>query len=132
MKKTLLAIFAAMAALTSCQKNEIAEQRKHSVLTAHMEQVDATRTVMDDDNNIRWSEGDQIVAFLKTSLSRRYQVRSSYVGETFAEFDEVSETGGTLTAGTELPHNVAYYPYASDIACEKSGTGYVLNVTLPA
>lgn len=132
MKKTLLTIFAAIAALASCQKNEITGQPEHSVLTAHMEQVDATRTMMDEDNNIRWSEGDQIIAFMKTSLGRRYQVQSSYVGETFAEFSDVSETSGTITAGTELSHNVAYYPYASAIACEKSGPDYVLNVTLPA
>lgn len=132
MRKTLITIMAAIAALASCQKNEITELQERSVITAHMEQVDATRTMMDEDNNIRWSEGDQIVAFLKTSLGRRYQVQSSYVGETFAAFDDVSGTSGTLTAGTELSHNVAYYPYASSITCEKSGPDYVLNVTLPA
>lgn len=132
MRKTLITIMAAIAALASCQKNEITELQERSVITAHMEQVDATRTIMDEDNNIRWSEGDQIVAFMKTSLGRRYQVQSSYVGETFAAFDDVSGTSGTLTAGTELSHNVAYYPYASSITCEKSGPDYVLNVTLPA
>lgn len=132
MKKTLFAIFATIAALVSCQKNEIAEQPERSVLTAHMEEVDATRTAMDEDNNIRWSEGDQIIAFMKTSLGRRYQVQSKYVGKNSAVFDDISETGSTLTAGTELSHNVAYYPYASDIICEKSGEGYALNITLPA
>lgn len=132
MRKTLFTVMAAIAALASCQKNEITQIPEHPVITAHMEQVDATRTIMDEDNNIRWSEGDQIVAFLKTSLGRRYQVQSSYVGETFAAFDDVSGTSGTITAGTELSHNVAYYPYASAITCEKSGTDYVLNVTLPS
>lgn len=132
MRKTLITIMAAIAALASCQKNEITELQERSVITAHIEQADVTRTMMDEDNNIRWSEGDQIVAFMKTSLGRRYQVQSSYVGETFAAFDDVSGTSGTLTAGTELSHNVAYYPYASSITCEKSGPDYVLNVTLPA
>ena len=70
MRKTLITIMAAFAALASCQKNEITELQERSVITAHIEQADVTRTMMDEDNNIRWSEGDQIVAFMKTSLGR--------------------------------------------------------------
>ena len=87
---------------------------------------------MDDSNNILWSEGDQIVAFMQTSLSLKYQVSASSAGKASARFEEVAGSSGGLNAGMELEHNIAYYPYSETVECFKSGDNYTLDVTLPS
>ena len=81
MKRIIFAVVVALTAMTACQKNEIAvHSAENDVLYAAIEDVDATKTYMDADNNIRWCEGDQVVAFLETSLGLRYQIKDEYVG----------------------------------------------------
>ena len=132
MKKIFIAAIAALTAITACQKNEVAAPAADSVLYATIEGTDATKTYMDSNNNIRWSEGDQVIAFMKTSLGLRYQVTSSSVGKASARFEEVGNNGGGLNAGTEWDHNIAYYPYSEIVECLKSGNNYALNVVLPS
>ena len=131
MKKLFFAVIAMMAFFVACQKNEIAEpSRDGQVLYATIEDWSSTRTVMDEDNNIRWSEGDQIVGFVNSTLGLKYQVTASSVGQTSASFDEVSSGG--LNAGTYLDHIIAYYPYSSAVKVAKSGADYALEVVLPS
>ena len=131
MKKFFSAIFSAVVLFAACQKNEIAEpSRDGQVLYAAIEDWASTRTVMDEDNNVRWSEGDQIVAFVNSTLGLKYQVTASSVGQTSASFDEVGSGG--LNAGTELDHIIAYYPYSSAVKVAKSGADYALEVALPS
>ena len=132
MKKIFIAAIAALTALVACQKNEVGAPAADSVLYATIEETDATKTYMDANNNILWSEGDQIVAFMKTSLGLQYQVTSSSVGKASARFEEVGNNGGGLNAGTEWDHNIAYYPYSEIVECLKSGNNYALNVVLPS
>ena len=133
MKKILLAAAAALTTLAACQKNEIAKPSSEgSVIYATIEDNDATKTHMDANNNILWSEGDQIVAFMKTSLGLQYQVSSSSAGKASARFEEVGSNGGGLNAGTEWNHNIAYYPYSETVECLKSGDNYNLDVVLPS
>ena len=87
---------------------------------------------MDAQNNIRWSEGDQVVAFMKSSYGHKYQLISSFAGKTYADFSLVSSGSGNLSAGTEWDHNIVYYPYSATIEAEKSGKNYALNVVLPS
>lgn len=134
MKKNILSALAICAALLGCQKNEISETRTSGVeLHATIEDDASTKTVMDENNNIRWSEGDQIIAFMKSSYGYKYQVKSSFIGETYADFSKVSSSDGDdLSAGMDWDHIVAYYPYAESIKCAKSGNNYALNVILPS
>ena len=134
MKKNILSALAICAALLGCQKNEISETRTSGVeLHATIEDDASTKTVMDENNNIRWSEGDQIIAFMKSSYGHKYQVKSSFIGETYADFSKVSSSNGDdLSAGMDWDHIVAYYPYAESIKCAKSGNNYALNVILPS
>ena len=114
MKRIALIASAAIAAITSCQKNEVPAPAPEAItLYATMEEVADTKTYMDADNNIRWSEGDQINGFMRSTLGVRYQVNPASIGETSASFDEVS--GGELNAGTELDHIIAWYPYSSSV-----------------
>ena len=134
MKKNILSVLAICAALLGCQKNEISEPSLSGVdLHATIEDDASIKTVMDENNNIRWSEGDQIIAFMKSSYGHKYQVKSSFIGETYADFSKVSSSNGDdLSAGMYWDHIVAYYPYAESIKCAKSGNNYALNVILPS
>ena len=132
MKKILLAAAAALTALVACQKNEVAAPAADSVLYATIEETDATKTYMDAHNNIRWSEGDQIVGFMKSSLGLKYRILSSSVGKTSAFFEKVSGGNDYVGAGTEWDHNVIYYPYSDAVEAEKSGNNYALNIVLPS
>lgn len=132
MKKIFIAAIAALTALVACQKNEVAAPGADSVLYATIEETDATKTYMDSNNNIRWSEGDQIVGFMKSSLGLKYRILSSSVGKTSAFFEKVSGGNDYVGAGTEWDHNIVYYPYSSAIEAEKSGNNYALNIVLPS
>lgn len=131
MRKSFLYI-AAITIFAACNKPETLVPASDTI-TARIEQESApTKTYMDANNNIRWSEGDQIVGFMKTSLGLKYQVLPSSVGKTWASFENVSGSNGNINAGTEWDHNVVYYPYSNTIEAEKSGSNYALDVVLPA
>lgn len=130
MKRIILSVLAMSALLCGCQKDQVSDvSRKQGIIQATIEEMSSTRTVMDEDNNIRWSEGDQIVGFMRSTLGVKYQVSAASVGKTSASFEEVSSGG--LNAGTELEHIIAYYPYSSSVSAAKSGSNYTLDVVLP-
>jgi len=131
MKKNILSALALCTVLFGCQKNEVF-QTDSSGDDLHATLYDiSTRTIMDG-NTVRWSEGDQIVAFMKSTYGHKYQVKSSFVGKTYADFSRISSASGDdLSVGMEWDHNVAYYPYADGIECMKSDNAYTLEVVLP-
>ncbi|MBO5107006.1 MAG: hypothetical protein J6B97_01055 [Bacteroidales bacterium] len=130
MKRIILSVLAMSALLCGCQKDHVSElTQERGTIQATIEEISATRTVMDENNNIRWSEGDQIVGFMRSTLGVKYQVSAASVGKTSASFEEVSSGG--LNAGTELEHVIAYYPYSSSVSAAKSGSNYTLDVILP-
>lgn len=136
MKKLLFVLLAASFGFAACQIEILYPNESNAsdkVLSAKIEQKEATKTVLDENSNIRWSENDQIVAFMKTSYGHKYQIQPSFVGKTYANFSRISSlSGDDLSAGMEWDHNVAYYPYAEEIECEKAGDNYTLDVVLPA
>jgi uncharacterized protein (TIGR02145 family) len=122
-----------LTALGACQKNEVTSLSEDVTIHATIEEKDATRTVMDESNNILWTENDQIIAFMKSSYGHKYQVKPSFVGKSYADFSMVSSNNGSdLSAGNEWEHNVVYYPYSEDIECLKSGANYALEINLPS
>ena len=131
MKKTAI-ILAAALSLAACNKPETTSISDYDTLYAQIEQETATKTYMDASNNIRWSSGDQIVGFMKSSLGIKYQILSSSVGKTSASFENISDSNGNINAGTEWDHNVVYYPYSDAVEAEKAGSNYSLSVVLPA
>ena len=133
MKRIFTSILSAALLLTACQKSDLSTpSSEEGALYATIEEVAATKTYMDANNNIRWASSDQIVGFMKSSLGLQFEIAPSSVGKTSAHFDQVGGNGGGINAGTEWNHNVVYYPYSSTIECEKSGSNYSLNVSLPA
>ena len=134
MKKQLLGLITILTVLASCQKNGVSVELSEAVtIHATIDDADVTRTVMDENNNVLWSENDQIIAFLKSSFGHKYQVKPSFIGKSYAEFSMISTgAGNDLFAGNEWEHNVAYYPYSEDIECLKSGSNYEIKVNLPS
>ena len=137
MKKIVWAVFAAMATISSCQVEEPYNDEAlcdNDIFYAAICDEGSSKTVMDENNNIRWSAGDQLIIFKKTSLGLKYQIQDSYVGKTFGYFSKVTSSSGSddFGAGMTLDHNVAYYPYLSGVSAEKRNTGYELDVVLPS
>ena len=131
MKKISILLAAALT-IAACQKNETPALIADTI-TAQIEQETApTKTYMDASNNIRWSEGDQIVGFMKSSLGLKYQILPSSVGKTSAFFEKVSGGNDYIGAGNEWDHNIVYYPYSEAAEAAKSGDNYVLNAVLPS
>ena len=59
----------ASALLAACQREDVpAQVAKYNSLYAKVENVVSTKTVMDESRNIRWSENDQVVAFMKSGI----------------------------------------------------------------
>ena len=128
MKKSLIYIVA-LTLIAACDKAETpVPSQDTDILIAQIEQETATKTYMDASNNIRWSEGDQIVGFMKSSLGLKYRILSSSVGKTSAFFEKVSGGNDYVGAGTEWDH----YPYSDAVEAEKSGNNYALNIVLPS
>lgn len=138
MKKLLLPIIT-LALAVSCQEAELTPiiDVDDYCLYGTMESMNETKTSMDEHNNILWSEGDQLVAFMKTTLGRKYQIKEEHVGSTTGGFSRVAEesSGDDLESGNELSHNVVLYPYAST-SCMKNddnetANSYKVNLNLP-
>lgn len=137
MKKELFYVLVSIL-FFSCQDKGLDRVVADNNLYATVESVDATRTSMDQNNNVLWMEGDQLVAFMGTTLGARYEIKEEYVGMNTGAFRKVEEPGGgdDLESGQELDHNVVYYPYSSGVWCMKNDgnvpvNSYRLNVVLP-
>ena len=131
MKKSFI-LLAALAIIAACDKTETPVPAADTI-TAQIEHEPApTKTYMDANNNIRWSEDDLLVGFMKSSLGLKYQILPSSVGKTSAFFKKVSGGDDYVGAGTEWDHNIVYYPYTDEAYAAKSGSGYNLDVVLPS
>ena len=98
MKKIIFSALAVCALICGCQKNDLSKtSEENDKLYVTIEDVASTKTLLDEDNNVRWSEGDQLAAFLKTSSRSKYQVSSSGVGNASASFECISGTSGSAT-----------------------------------
>ena len=138
MKKLLLSIIILVLAV-SCQETEFTPVTdvEDDCLYCTMESISATKTSMDENNNVLWSEGDQLVAFMKSSLGSKYQIKDECVGSTNGGFSKVTEesSGDDLESGGEISHNVVLYPY-TPTSCMKNdnnepANSYKVNLNLP-
>ena len=138
--RKLLFLGLAVIGFAACQEKELV-LGSHSCdadIYASMEAMGATRTSMDQYNDVLWSDSDQIAAFLKTTLGLKYQIKEQYVGTRFGGFSKVAASGSDddLDSGMDIDHNVAVYPYSDAVWCMKNGDGihsnsYKVNVVLP-
>ena len=131
---TLYVLITICISFFACQRIELTDPILNDdvSLVAQIDQEDATKTVRGESNNIFWSAEDQIVAFIRSSYGRKYQIKPSFAGKNYGDFSRVMTDDDDLYAGMELDHIVAYYPYSKSVECLKSDDGYALSVVLPS
>ena len=138
MKRTILSVITLLF-LVACQVSELPDTTcvpTDTDIYASIEQADDTKTSMDSYNNVLWSSGDQLVAFMKTTLGLKYQIQEQYVGTTAGGFSRVSESGDDQESDIELDHNVVLYPFSASTYCLKNDSSsparsYKVNLVLP-
>ena len=132
MKKIIIAL-AASIMWFGCQKSDLAESAMSEEFTAAIERFDlATKTSMNPDKQVVWSSGDCIALFRGSSLATQYKVSDNSVGKTNGVFSLVEKPGDDFYAGTELPCNVALYPYSESVVLsgtllEEQGNAYKID-----
>ena len=132
--KKLLATACIGMLMMSCSKDELTEVAVHQdepmVFTAQTEVAnDNTRTMLDANRNILWTDGDMINIFDQNTASQKYRL-SKGAGTTQGTFEQVPSD--VFTAGTELEHYGAIYPYSEKYNIEKRENGYVFkNIEFP-
>ena len=133
MKNLYLLVIATLVILTSCHKVDVfVSSTGTDELYAAIEDLVSTKTMMNDNNSICWTEDDLIVVFLKKTIGIKYQVDAESVGKSFATFTKVSvENDDDNHEALEFSHNVAYYPYSTTVECNECGSEYILDVHLP-
>ena len=121
--------------MAACQEVELPVEKVSADADFYstMEEVSATKTSMDQNNNVIWSEGDQIAIFKNSTQCTKYQVKSSCVGSTTGSFSEVPESNsGDFESGQWIDHNVVLYPYSSALSCLNiDENSYALGITVP-
>lgn len=121
MKKYIVFLFAALLSVAGCERADIIDdqvgQPGIETFIATTESSEQTKTTLDPFYNIRWSRGDMISIFQRSTLSSQFRLVDSYSGKTSANFTRVSSSsgGGMFGAGNEFPTNAAVYPYSPDI-----------------
>ena len=119
---TLLALIGAVVA--GCADNKLQYDRlavdfgAPKQIHASYESV-ISRTSVQDDKYVNWSEGDGIAYFPRMNSSVQYQLHSTTpTEEGYCLFKRVSES---VKQGSELNYIYAVYPYAEDVAINAEG-----------
>lgn len=121
MKKELFMTLAAVLCMSGCQMNVIEEPViGHTDFTGKTESFEKTKTSLDENNNIRWSENDELLIFKGSTLGSIYKISDESAGQTSASFEYVGAVSEGFSAGTALEHNIAIYPMSKEIMCAKA------------
>lgn len=121
MKRIDICLICSLLVIASCQKEEMLESEvSFSDIYAIIENTGSTKTVLDQNNDILWSSGDQLAVFNKSSVSSLYRLRDEYVGKNDGGFSFSESPAGN---GEPLDHIVALYPYSGGLECVDAGEG---------
>ena len=110
----------AVMALVGCQKSElVGPTGSNDVFTATVEGFGSqTKTSLTPENYVVWSADDRLAIFQGSAIADEYQLADGCDGLNGGSFKLVAKDNvlnGDFTAGTELPSNVAYYPYSQGL-----------------
>ena len=122
--KIKLIAFSVVLLLASCQDKQdfSVQETVDTELFASIEQIGGTKTTLNENNNVLWLEGDQVIAFMKTTSGSRYEIKPESAGSASGEFQKVDETTSGSGSGSyeKLYHNVVFYPYSESVFCAKN------------
>lgn len=131
-RKNTPMLIVALCIITSCQKESTTESStiKQANFVATTESYgNKTKTSLDIDGNILWSHNDNISIFEGSTINEQYLISEASIGKTYATLNKVKSD--SYVTGTEIPANVAYYPYNTPTTIKKRDQGYSLTISLP-
>ena len=118
-------------AFAACQKENISEDpgTTSSDFVAYSESDASAKTSMDTNFNVLWSQGDEVSIFVGSTINQRF--RTTSYGSTSTPMELIDDGG--FVAGSELPCNVAVYPYSKSLTIKKADSGYYVgSVVIPS
>lgn len=135
MKKLMFALLALGLFAGSCQMTEVRNDviGTENTFAAEIENFGGqTKTSMTPELDVVWSEGDQLTIFRGNYLGDRYQIADQYAGKPYGEFQLIAEEAedDSFSSGTELPANVAIYPYKEGLTLSKNVDGGNVSYTI--
>ena len=128
MKKFIIAMMSVLFLMVGCQVEVIensSEDNSVADFIAISESFDRnTKTTLGENNNILWSEGDQIAIFQGCNIADKYQLADATAGTGKGVFSIVNDNSGSINddfyAGMEIATNIAVYPYEESLSCSKN------------
>lgn len=119
-----ISLFMMMAvALAGCQESmeNIVLSEKTQTFEAITEGFEGnTKTSIDNQKNIQWSENDQLAIFQGCSIADKYQVTAETAGTGNGTFELIADNSGDVNddfnSGVEIATNIALYPYADGLS----------------
>lgn len=128
MKKILSIIFLFALLTSGCSQDNLLQQSNSSdslKFTASFEQNES-RTYIDVNNDLHWSEDDEISLFYGNTVNQQYKFdgNTGDIKGTFSPMKTTSNIGNN-----NLTQNYAIYPYSSEAEISENG---VIIATLPA
>ena len=125
MKKILSVIFLFALLASGCNQDDLSEQSNSLKFTASFEQNES-RTYIDANKSLHWSEGDKISLFYGNTLNQQYKFDGN-TGDTEGTFSPTEATSNIVS--NNITRNHALYPYASEVEISENGA---ITATLPA
>ena len=135
MKKIFISLAMITAVFVGCHKSELVNPAESvdtvtKQFVAYVADFDSeTKTSMNSNRDVLWSYGDRITIFNGSTLGEEFALANESVGQKKGVFDRVntSSLGDVFFAGTEIPCNVGFYPYADNLILAGSGNAYQIN-----
>lgn len=122
MKRPIRLLLCATLAV-SCQSEELELQtNKLPEFAAHLETLNC-KTTLDSENYVRWSAGDRVSMFNKSTANGLYEVKPGTEGATTCTLIHVKDFSGSFIGGMETAHVVSWYPYSEKAACTPTDDG---------
>lgn len=126
MKKIVVLLAMLTLLCAGCQKPELEVfYGDAKAFTASVETLDdETKTSMNDEHKVVWSSGDLIAIFNGSTLAEQYQLEEGCSGATKGKFTLVpNNSDDSFSAGTDIPCNVAFYPYSDELTLTGASVG---------
>lgn len=98
-------------------------------VSASIEQLPASKTILDFDNEILWCAGDRISVFRFRSFNDEYLLKDSSSGSASGDFTLLPGFHDDMISVIGLKNSVAFYPYVSTLKCKamENADGYAVS-----
>lgn len=136
MRRILGALAFSALFIIGCQEELInpTDNTDSPVFLAFSEPLDVqSKTIMDTDKKVTWSQGDQLAIFQGKSVADKFQISNETDGTNKGQFSLVGEPFSGGASENAALTNVALYPYMDGVSCSSEGeAGYkIANIVLP-